>query len=371
MVDPRKIVLILGNGFDIDFGYDTSYKHYWESPFCPKTYPSPLIRHLNSFKNNLSEIRWCDLENELYVYAIQGDKSDVITEEERRYIMANDDSDLTMKDRFREEDAMLKSLLEKSFAVKEGQVLPAVKVPYREDICQTALYRDKRALQLIEDGLLCYLNSIINSNIKNNSVAKSVLISLLNEYDKGKKVEIYSFNYTPVPQIERDACDIQVQYMHGNCSGKHVIIGIGPDNSINGDYKYLFKYSDPGYRPPKLLESIMDAGEVVIFGHSLGKSDNDYFARYFNGLLSDNTREKSVFLFTRDQESEINLKHSVNEMIKGKYVELVGLNPPTIIKTSNLNGEDGWRFKDFLVRHGVESHDAEVVIGKIVANQAN
>lgn len=371
MVDPRKIVLILGNGFDIDCGLDTSYQSYWKSQFCPKLYPSPLIRHLNSFKNDLSKIRWCDLENELHVYAIQGDKSDVITEEERRYLIANDDCELTMKDRFGEEDAMLESLLKMKLAVKEGKVLPSIRVPYREDINHSVIYRDKRALKMIEDGLICYLNGVLASIKKKNSVANSVLISLLNEYDIGKKVEIYSFNYTPVPLFERDASDIQVQYMHGNCKDKHVIIGIGPDNTVNGDYRYLFKYSDPEYRPPKLLESIMDADEVVFFGHSLGKNDYDYFARYFNELLSDNTREKSVFLFTRDQESEVNLKHSLNEMIKGKYVELLGLNPPTIIKTSNLNGEDGWRFKEFLVRHGMESHDAEVVIGKIVANQAN
>ena len=48
MFEPRKLVLILGNGFDLDLGLKTSYKDFWESEYCPKDYPAPLIRHLNS-----------------------------------------------------------------------------------------------------------------------------------------------------------------------------------------------------------------------------------------------------------------------------------------------------------------------------------
>ncbi|MBP5517465.1 MAG: hypothetical protein J6X91_02220 [Bacteroidales bacterium] len=48
MSESRKIVLVIGNGFDLDLGLKTSYKDFWESEFCPKDYPSPLIRHLNS-----------------------------------------------------------------------------------------------------------------------------------------------------------------------------------------------------------------------------------------------------------------------------------------------------------------------------------
>ena len=31
MEEPRKIVVILGNGFDLDLGLKTSYKDFWES----------------------------------------------------------------------------------------------------------------------------------------------------------------------------------------------------------------------------------------------------------------------------------------------------------------------------------------------------
>lgn len=46
-IEPKKIVLIIGNGFDLDLGLKTSYKDFWESKFCPCKYPAPIIDHLN------------------------------------------------------------------------------------------------------------------------------------------------------------------------------------------------------------------------------------------------------------------------------------------------------------------------------------
>ena len=90
--NSRKIVLILGNGFDLDLGLKTSYKDFWESEFCPKDYPAPLIHHLNQhWSKNLEAVRWYDLENELLNYYItvqrpQEGTIDIITEEERELL---------------------------------------------------------------------------------------------------------------------------------------------------------------------------------------------------------------------------------------------------------------------------------------------
>ena len=69
MSKPRKIVVVLGNGFDIDLGLKTSYKDFWESDYCPKDYPAPLIRHLNQcWPGDLKSVGWYNLENELLSY---------------------------------------------------------------------------------------------------------------------------------------------------------------------------------------------------------------------------------------------------------------------------------------------------------------
>lgn len=85
----EKVVLILGNGFDLDLGLKTTYKDFWESDDCPKDYPAPLIRHLNDvWGDNLESVRWYDLENQLYEYALHGDKTDVVSEAERNGTMS-------------------------------------------------------------------------------------------------------------------------------------------------------------------------------------------------------------------------------------------------------------------------------------------
>ena len=64
-----KKILILGNGFDLDLGRKTSYKNFYESEFCPKDYPAPIIKHLNEkWTDNLESVKWYDLENEILNY---------------------------------------------------------------------------------------------------------------------------------------------------------------------------------------------------------------------------------------------------------------------------------------------------------------
>ena len=100
MAEPRKIVLILGNGFDLDLGLKTSYKDFWESEFCPKDYPAPLIHHLNQrWPDNLDAVKWYDLENELLNY-YKGlhnlkDGEDILTED---FIAAHGRPDIIITD---------------------------------------------------------------------------------------------------------------------------------------------------------------------------------------------------------------------------------------------------------------------------------
>ena len=71
MNKTKKKVLIIGNGFDLNLGRKTSYKDFYESKFCPKDYPAPLIYHLNTkWDDNLDEVKWYDLENELERYCL-------------------------------------------------------------------------------------------------------------------------------------------------------------------------------------------------------------------------------------------------------------------------------------------------------------
>ena len=366
--NSRKIVLILGNGFDLDLGLKTSYKDFWESEYCPKDYPAPIIKHLNSLNDDLSRIRWCDLENELLKYVKEGDKTDIISDEEQKYIKENDDYRLYNKAFFLGTDDPFRSLLNKGLIVQKGL---GVRLLYRNDLLNSVLWRDQNAFLLIENRLRDYLGQNQSVDINRDSSACRVLISLLNEHDAGSKVELFSFNYTDLSLLQRDSTDIPVQYMHGSCKDGHIIVGTRYDKGVGRDYDFLFKTIDADYHPPRIIDSINDADEVIIFGHSFGENDQPYFVDLFKDQLKNyQTHRKDVVIFTLDQESEQNIKRALDVMIDGQSMRLMTVNPPTIIKTSNLTGKDGWLFKDFLVKHGMESHDAEVVIGNILKKQA-
>ena len=149
----RKIVVILGNGFDLDLGLKTSYKDFWESEFCPKFYPAPLIYHLNQrWSDNLEAVRWYDLENELlnYYESIPNPKepSDYITDEEKEFIKEYR-PDLWSYGRYSDKSNLVQSLFEKGLLVASENRFCAPFIPYKEEVLLPPLERDIKALLLI------------------------------------------------------------------------------------------------------------------------------------------------------------------------------------------------------------------------------
>ena len=157
MSESRKIVLILGNGFDLDLGLKTSYKDFWESEFCPKDYPAPIIKHLNErWDEALEAVRWYDLENELMYYyrkvSLPGSKVDVITREEEQFVREIDPVHLSygVDNKY---IGAANSLLQKGYIVENPRIIPRYLMPYREDMLRSTVWRDRRALDLIKEGL--------------------------------------------------------------------------------------------------------------------------------------------------------------------------------------------------------------------------
>lgn len=340
MQEPRKIVLILGNGFDLDLGLKTSYKDFWESEFCPKDYPAPLIRHLNQrWKDGLDAVKWYDLENELLEYAVNGDKSDVVTEEERVYIKKHSDYELNNKYRFLGTDDTFKSLADKGYLSGEEvcrigeRAVISVSVPYREEISRSAIWRDRRAFQLIKDGLCKYLEALRYDNLVEDSFAHEVLSLMGFARSEGHFVKIYSFNYTRATLEDYKDINIVVDYVHGKSSSS-VIIGAGDTLEISPDYDYLMKSFDPAFSPPPLVKSLNEADMIIIFGHSIGENDRQYFKSFFKRQTDYLTaHNKSIVFFTRDNDSMIEVKRAVLKMTDGNLSALYGLNNVQIIKT--------------------------------------
>lgn len=371
MSESRKIVLVLGNGFDLDLGLKTSYKDFWASEFCPKEYPAPLIFHLNShWPNNLEAVKWYDLENELYYYAKNavstGHRKDIITESERKFLeivkpeyicfgLYNDDYSDQMN-----------SLLQKGIIVEDLTYIHRYRIPYQEDLLKSPVKRDTIALERIKKGLCEYLKQIELPKEEQNTVAYNVLLSLLKTAETDEFVEIFTFNYTPVRRLGYALDEVPVHYMHGCCDDGNVIIGTRDDTEIEGDYAFLQKALDPTFYPPQLVGSLQAADEVIIFGHSIGENDRQYFKAFFKQQTDySHTKGKDITIFTRDRSSEVQIKLALQNMTDGNLSTLFGLNRVRIIKSEGLK-EDQKRFFDFLVDHHTDEHFASVVIGKLL-----
>ncbi len=370
MSELRKIVLILGNGFDLDLGLKTSYKDFWESDFCPKDYPAPLIHHLNQcWPDNLEAVKWYDLENELMKYymgmASPGNPEDFITEEEKDFLMVFEPYKWDYGE-YNDQVSIVRSLIDKRVILVSDSAIRPLYVPYMEDLSLSPVLRDRKALQRIKDGLCKYLESLKYEREARNTVAYQVLQFLAIEGEIKCSVAIYSFNYTDVKHFVYPAKDAIIHYMHGSCSDGKIIIGTRDEGEIIENYDFLQKSFDPSFNPPALVADLQDADEVVIFGHSIGENDRQYFKAFF--LQQTNfagTRRKDITIFTRDAASELQIKRSLEKMTDWNLSTLFGLNNLQIIKTGDIK-EDKEKLFKFLIKHGKEELSVRELIGKLI-----
>ena len=373
MAEPHKIVLILGNGFDLDLGLQTSYKAFWMSNFCPKNYPSPLISFLNgNLGQTIDDVRWYDMENALLKYAgivsnpLRFDRD--LLDSDIRFIKEFDPNSPDRRfysEYYREID----NLIKKGYAFTNPKNSNEIIIPYQNDLLHDSLWRDRRALQLIKEGLCKYLDSLKYEREARDTAAFQVLQFLTIEGEEKSSVVIYSFNYTNVKRFVYSAKDADIHYMHGNCSEGKVIIGTRDDKAIIASFDFLQKSFDPSFNPPALVADLQDADEVVIFGHSIGENDRQYFKAFFLQQTSfANTHRKDITIFTRDSESELQIKRSLESMTDWNLSTLFGLNNLQIIKTGAIT-EDQRKLYDFLVKHGKEEMPTREFIGKLLEKE--
>ena len=368
--EPRKIVVILGNGFDLDLGLKTSYKDFWESEFCPKDYPAPLIHHLNQrWADNCDSVKWYDLENELlnYYYSIPDPivGKDILTKDEIDLLKIFTTYDFQCY-KFHDRLEVVASLVRKGVLSLSKGPLQIVQEHLKEDGLHSPIWRDRKALGLIKEGLCKYLKSIDKPTTENLSTAFQLLLALKKTVEAGDFIDIFTFNYTRVQMRGHSMDGIPVHYMHGNCEDDNIIIGTRDDLDMVKEYDFLLKAMDDSFTPPDIVTPLKEADEVIIFGHSLGENDRQYFASFFLRQADyDNPARKDITIFTRDSNSKVEIKRALQKMTDGKLSALWSINQPVIIRTANLQ-EDRKLMHDFLIAHHTDEHNAIEIIGKLI-----
>jgi hypothetical protein len=375
MAEIRKIVLVLGNGFDLDLGLKTSYKDFWESEFCPKNYPAPLIHHLNQrWPDNLEAVKWYDLENELLNY-YKGlhnlkDGEDILTEEERVFL--KDFTSYGYACRWYDDKIdLMQSLVDKGVLKYRAHPVPAMDEHLKEDALKSPIWRDRKALELIKEGLYKYLKSIEKPIPESLSVAFHLLLSISKCVEAGNTVSIYTFNYTRIQMQGHNLRDVPANYMHGSCEDGKIIVGTRDGTPIEPEYDFLQKVMDDSFNPPDIVSALNKTDEVIIFGHSLGENDRQYFEQFFSMQTSiDNLAKKDIFIFTRDDNSKVEIKRALKSLTGDRLSILLSTNQLVIIRTGNLKADQKLLY-NFLVAHHTDEHYASEVIGKLLIKESS
>ena len=371
MNKDRKRVLIIGNGFDLCLGRKTSYKDFCQSEFCPKDYPSPLIKHLNDkWNDNLDAVKWYDLENELYNYYIKiknnnGQIIDLYNDEEKEILnRIQTYGPISKCNSFIQANAEIVNKLLNKNILWMAQFDYYIRLSH-EDILNSPIERDKKALQLIKDGLIQYLIKVQQEAINENSIAAIVARAFM-QNKSNDQIVIYSFNYTsfseasPKPSFTMKLDDT-INYIHGCILDGNIILGT-KDEKIAHNYDFIQKSFDSQYNPPSMVYDLMDADDITIFGHSLGMNDSQYFKAFFERQSSSiNPQKKNITVFTKDAKSEIEIKHSLQEMTNWNLTSLYGLNNLQIIKTDEC-ANDATLLRKYIRMFVENKEDVENII---------
>lgn len=286
-----KRTLIIGNGFDLDAGLNTSYRQFAASEYWPFTNAKQINNH-NTLAYELDQATylntWFDVEEILYHYA-------------------------------------RKVIGEPNYVGKEIEI------------------DDKRNFDKLHESLKSYLKSEQESFEPNEySVAAKLLMAFNVENEENK---IYSFNYTDLDYIADKFTywsAIKTDYIHGSLESGHIILGVGDKRELKDSYFYMHKTASHYFQSHNIIPDLLQSDEVIFFGHSLGYNDYPYFMPFFESALKYNPdRRRKITIFTRDEASELEIKRHLFDLTAREVTLLYAINDFKIFCTADKtqNGE--------------------------------
>ena len=260
------IALIIGNGFDLDMGLPSRY-----SDFIRSKEWNDAVRGFNIFlqqedyqKHSLmgqlqmasQESQWFDIEKEIHQFVVTHPKN---TERDVRDIRSE--------------------------------------------------------FEVIKKALAKYLNHISESfKPDENKIAFQLLLAL--QQSPLSNVEIY-FNYTtPHVYLKRpmyyDIGKCTFTFVHGSLKDNDIVLGCDPQDGeqVNRQLSFMYKYNMLN-RANHVARNILEAKEIIFFGHSINEMDFGYFKEFFKVASASPKPIRHLTIFTYDDESERNIKDNI------------------------------------------------------------
>ena len=277
----KKKVFIIGNGFDLNLGWKTSYIDFLQSSFSP-IHPSgsgscPMEEFL---AKKLEVERWYDLECLLREYAAYGYES------------------------HRKADP-----------------------------------KDEKFFNELRSSLSEYIKEEGKEEINVDTLAVVVLKAIL---ANGYFSSIYTFNYTNLHEIAQKVgiySRFDFKHVHGNVDNNSIILGVDSHSDLREGYAFLRKVNSEYYRSNHIRYDLQECDEVVFFGHSLGEMDYPYFRDFFytQSHCVNRKEGKRITIFTKDNHSRIQIQEQLRIMNEGETEHLQNDNEFNYVMTNSPN----------------------------------
>lgn len=302
-VESRKNrILIVGNGFDLDLGFDTSYKtfcgaHFNNGVIIDQHRKSGLFRFLKERYDKYDN--WFNLEDEMRNYVLKSrftcpssKRNDLLYYNDLNYYLHFWMTTFGYITEYNEREEYNQ---DKSNSLDSTVNPHQIRIPDRNSV----------AYDIIKHIVLneSYFNQIISFNYTKLS---NILHCVLGE-TIGFNQPQFNIKFNQLPSV---------QYLHCNFNEDKVILGIEQDIlnknhhrvKVPKAFSFLQKcnqFSSLSERQ-RVIENIVTADELVIFGHSLGIADADYYRPLFKDMFAEKPlQERKITIITRDNNRNI------------------------------------------------------------------
>ena len=278
----KNILLIIGNGFDLELGLKSSYKDFIDSdiykgmaqrlsenPAYKKNWnlnideDIPLFQYFQIISNIQN---WIDLEMELGKLA------------SRKVRIINN------------------GIIEET---------PAKSTPFM-----------KSSFYLLCDCLDTYLSTLRHRPKPNNYASDLITILATNSYNN---VQIVTFNYTDIEKVTGYGIKVPIHHIHGKIADgtdSNLILGVQDNIEVDKSFSYIIKSHNPSYQSIHIIDLLNIADEIIFFGLSFGETDYQYFSEFFKSQCERISPEKrkKIRIFTYNEDSRLDILFQLRVM---------------------------------------------------------
>lgn len=263
-----EVAIILGNGFDIDLGLPSRYSDFiksneWKAVvegFQPyllqKDYQSHSL--IAQLKLASYESQWFDIEEEIHKFVVEHNN------------------------------------------------------------CSETEVRDIRSeFVLLKKGLIEYLNRVskqLEHKASDSRLAYKLLLSM--QECPLSKIEII-FNYTAPDVFLKMPTYHEIgkaffTYVHGSLRNNDIVLGcdLQKGEKVNRQLSFMYKYNMLN-RANHVARNLLDAKEIIFFGHSVNEMDFGYFREFFKAASAAPNPIRHLTMITFDEESERTIKDNI------------------------------------------------------------